>query len=596
MRDALLTSRVQSASPRSEAPPAWKWGAVVAAGFTVVVGVAMVVAHLAHKSSDPWKSPLLLQLKEQLRAEPRNEGLKTRIRELDLNLRKRYFRLLSFKASGVYLLFGGGAVFLIAAGQAQKVNRRPHLPKLNPVAAQQLEQSRGQSRLALAGCGVVVATTFVAVAFGSKSLLPTGSAEVAKLYAEDGSEGRSAMAPDCATHADLRMNWPGFRGFDGSGVAQVTNVPTQLDEASALWHVASPAAGFNSLISYGHRVFFTGGDAKVREVFCINAATGDLQWRQPVQHVPGSPLAFPEISEMTGYCASTAATDGRRVYAWFATGDIAAFTLDGQLVWSRNLGTPHNPYGHATSLRTWQDRVILQFDQGEPEDRLSRLLSLDGRTGRTLWEKPRPVGASWATPIVIEAAGRSQIVALALPLVISYEANDGHELWRAELLEGEVTPSPVFAGGQLYLVSPAARLMALAPDGNGDVGKTHVDWTAEEYLPDISSPVSDGDLVFTVTSSGLLACFDAKDGRKHWEHDFGFEVHASPAIANGRVYALGTQGDVIIVGGSREFVELSHSKLDDEFFASPAFADGKILLRGNKQLWCFGARGEVVLK
>lgn len=581
---------------RSTPVASWRWGAVVAAVFTVLVGIAMMVAHLEHKSSDPWKSPHLLALKEQLRAEPRNEPLKSQIRALDLQLRERYFRLLSFKASGVYLLFGGVGLFLIAAGQIRLINKRPHLPKLNPAAAAEWERSRGQSRMAIAGCGAVVMATFVALALGSKSPLPAGPVEAARLLGGEASEATVPVIPDCASDEELRRNWPGFRGFDGSGVAVATNIPAQLDEASLLWKVESPGVGFNSPLAFGDRVFFTGGDAKLREVFCLSAATGQLLWRQAVANVPGSPAAVPEIDEMTGYCAPTAATDGRRIYAWFATGDIAAFSLEGQLVWSRFMGAPHNLYGHAISLRTWQDRVILQFDQGEPEDRLSKLLALDGRTGRTLWEKPRPVGASWASPIVANAANRSQIVTLALPFVISYAANDGAELWRAEVLDGEITPSPVLAGGRVVVVSPASKLMALNPDGTGDVTQSKVSWTVEEYLPDISSPVSDGELVFTVTSSGLLACFDAKDGQKLWEHDFEMEVHASPAIAEGRVYVIGTHGEVMVTGCAREFAELSRGKLDDKFFASPAFADGRIYVRGNQQVWCFGGRSEAVSK
>jgi outer membrane protein assembly factor BamB len=291
---------------------------------------------------------------------------------------------------------------------------------------------------------------------------------------------------------------------------------------------------------------------------------------------------------MTSYAPNTAATDGRRVYALFATGEMAAFTLDGQRVWARHLGTPKNPYGHATSLATWQDRVVVQFDQGEPENRLSRLLLLDGRTGTSVWEKPRPVGASWASPIVIEAGGVTQVITLAVPWVISYDAANGGELWRAGVLEGEVTPSPVYAGGLLFVVSPSTKLLAIRPDGSGDVTKTHVVWSVEEYLPDISSPVSNGEFVFTVTSSGLLACFGAKDGKKVWEHDYGMECHASPSLAGDTVLLVGNKGDVIGAAAAQDFKELFRVKLEDEFQASPAFAAGKVYLRGTKNVWCFG--------
>ena len=579
---------LEARTPFASAKP-WRLAALVAGVFMGVVGMAMIFAHLEHKSADPWKSPELLQLKEQLRGEPRNESLKTQIRELDLKLRQRYFRLLSFKTSGVYLLFGGAAVLLIAAAQVRLINKRPHLPKLNPLATEQQVRSREQSRLALASCGVVVATTFIAVAFGSKSPLPSRSIDAARLFAEAGTEEAGAVVADCATDEELRANWTGFRGFDGSGVAAATNLPFPLDETAVLWKVAIPAPGFNSPLVFGDRVFFTGGDAKKREVFCFDARTGELRWRHAVEKVPGSP-AVPEIPDMTGYCAPTAATDGRRVYAWFATGDIAAFTLDGQLLWARYLGTPHNPYGLATSLRTWQDHLVVQLDQGEPEDRLSKLLALDGRTGRTIWEKPRPVGASWTSPIVIEAAAKAQIVTLALPFVISYAAADGAELWRADVLDGEVTPSAVFAGDHVFAVSPSSKLLALRPDGSGDVTQSHVAWSIQEYLPDISSPVSDGELVFTVTSGGLMACFDASDGTKVWEHDFEMEVQASPTIAGGQLYVLSTHGDVAVAKVARAFEELGRVKLEDEFYASPALAGGKMILRGNKNLWCFGGQ------
>ena len=132
--------------------------------------------------------------------------------------------------------------------------------------------------------------------------------------------------------------------------------------------------------------------------------------------------------------------------------------------------------------------------------------------------------------------------------------------------------------------------MALRPDGSGNVTESHVAWAVQEYLPDISSPVSDGEVVLTVTSSGLMACFEAQGGKKLWEHDYEMEVQASPVIASGRVYVVSTQGDVAVAAVGQAFTEVSRSKLDDDFYASPAFADGKIILRGKKQLWCFGGR------
>jgi outer membrane protein assembly factor BamB len=566
----------------------WRLTVLVAAVFVLVVGAAMLVAQLQHKSSDPWKAPTLLKLKEQLRAEPKNDALKQQIRELDLKLRQRYFHLLSLKASGIWLLLGGATVLVIAGSQVRRLTRQPPMPQPRPNAAAELAAQTRQSRLAVAACGIVVVVTFGALGLTGSSPLPQSTGELEKLFAAAGSVAEPAA--DCASLEELQANWPGFRGFAGSGVASSANGPTEWAAEAALWKTPLEAPGFSSPVVFGGRVFLTSGDVTEREMICLDTTTGELLWRQAVGAIPGMPVELPEIPDMTSHAPNTAATDGRRVYAMFATGEIAAFTFDGQRVWAKHLGTPKNPYGHATSLATWRDKVVVLLDQGEPEDRLSKLLLLDGRTGAVVWEKPRPVGASWASPIVIEAAGKSQIVTLALPWVLAYDVANGAELWRVEALEGEVTPSPVFAGGLVFVISPSARLLAIRPDGSGDVTKSHVAWSVEEYLPDISSPVSNGELVFTVTSGGLLACFEARDGKKLWEHDFEAECHASPSILGRTVLIVGNKGDVIGAAAGREFKELFRVKLDDEFQASPAFADGKVILRGANNVWCFGKK------
>jgi outer membrane protein assembly factor BamB len=296
----------------------------------------------------------------------------------------------------------------------------------------------------------------------------------------------------------------------------------------------------------------------------------------------------PEVPDSTGYAASTMATDGRRVYAIFATGELAAFTLEGKPLWFKNLGPIKNPYGFATSLATWQDRLILQLDQGESDEAKSKLYALDGRTGQIVWQRPRKVGSSWATPIVIEGAGKAQIITLAVPWVIAYAAADGVELWRVDCLNGEVTPSPVFAGGMVIVASPSEKLLAIRPDGQGDVTKTHVAWTAEENVPDVTSPVSNGALVFTLTTGGLLTCLDGKDGKKQWDHDFETEFHASPGIAGGRLYLFSQKGTAVMVEATRQFKELFRTEMGDAFHASPAFMEDRIILRGLANVWCLG--------
>ena len=402
-----------------------------------------------------------------------------------------------------------------------------------------------------------------------------------------------ALMADQPSARESEVSWPRFRGPDGNGFTLQKGFPQSFNVQSGenvAWSVPVPMAGFSSPVVWGNRVFLSGGDEKKCEVMAFDVATGKLLWESAVPKTKGSPDERPKVPDQCGMAAGTVATDGQRVYAMFADGDIAAFDFDGKVVWAKYLGFPKNQYGFATSLVTWQDRVIVQFDQGDPEDKVSQLLALDSATGNVAWKQERPVGASWATPIVFDAAGKTQIVTCAVPLVISYAAKDGAELWRAEGLDGEVTPSPIFANGTVFAVSPANKLQTIRPDGEGDVTQSHLGWVAEDGIPAVTSPVSDGELVFLVDAGGMMTCYDAKTGKKQWEHDLGDECNASPSIAGGKLYVITAKGVMMVAGALRQYAEVSQSSFGEKVLATPAFAQGKIFVRGMTHLFCLGAK------
>ena len=190
----------------------------------------------------------------------------------------------------------------------------------------------------------------------------------------------------------FQSNWPRFRGPDGSGFSPKANAPLAWDEnvkSGVLWKAPIGQPGFNSPIVWGNRIFISGGSAEKREIYCYDATDGELVWTRAVENLPGSPVKIPDLSESAGYAASTMATDGRLAYAIFANGDLAAVDFHGQLAWAKNLGLPQNAYGHAASLAVWRDRLIVQFDHGDNKPSSSRLMLLEGATGKVVWEKPR---------------------------------------------------------------------------------------------------------------------------------------------------------------------------------------------------------------
>ena len=176
----------------------------------------------------------------------------------------------------------------------------------------------------------------------------------------------------------------------------------------------------------------------------------------------------------------------------------------------------------------------------------------------------------------------------AISLSVDCHSQDEVDTLWAKLLSGEITPSPIFINGLFIAASPSDRLFALRPDGAGDVTKSHLAWESDENVPDVTSPASNGDLVFTVLSHGVVTCHDFKDGKKLWEHELGFDVNASPAIAGDRVYLFGTKGTVAVVEAGRAAKELARFELGEGVFASPAMAQGVMVVRTAKSLFCVG--------
>ncbi|HVV72623.1 MAG TPA: PQQ-binding-like beta-propeller repeat protein [Verrucomicrobiae bacterium] len=561
--------------------------------FVVLIGLTMIAGEIGYKPVLSLTSQRMLDLKAALRANPVDEPLKKSIRELDLQQRRRYFRQLSQMHSGAYLLSAGVAVFVFTVSRISRLRKQPPLLKakgeISPAGSPAAVAARWS--VACSGTAVGVLLFIISVAIGN------AGPEKPSPAGQSAAPAPAQPAPmDPVVLAEMKRSWPRFRGPEGGGCSPFTNEPTRWDVktgAGILWKATVPAPGFNSPISWGERVFFSGGDARSRAVFCLDAKTGQTLWKQDVTNVPGSPSQGVEIPDTTGYSACSMATDGHRVYVIFANGDLAALSLEGKPVWSKSFGPLKNPYGYATSLATWNERVILQLDQGESDDGKSKLYALDGQTGQVVWQTPRKVGSSWATPIVIDAVGKTQIITMAVPWVISYSAADGSELWRVDCLNGEITPSPIFASGLVMLFSPSDRLLAIRPDGQGDVSKTKIAWASEENVPDVTSPVSNGDLVFTITTPGLLTCFDAKTGKKLWEHDYDMEFHSSPGIAGKVLYLFGQKGTALVVEAAPEFKEIYRTEMGDAFHASPVFLDGRIIMRGTTNIWCLGAAAPV---
>ncbi|MDF1576339.1 MAG: PQQ-binding-like beta-propeller repeat protein [Bacteroidales bacterium] len=593
--------------------------------FCGLVALLLILNFWQMKQHEPLESRTIEVLVERLASEPNNEELKEEIRSFDLLARKAYFTSRWQVKTGTWLLLIGGIVLAVSLKIVTDLRSRIEEPEK---VTEELLKARANAQywLMLAG-GLILGMSLVAGILTNdflKEYQQTGSlaetdpgtadVEVIDVFAgqqdpvagtgdsslteetETGltEETRAQAAPDQAQEAvretaaatvsfnreDFKKNQATFRGYMSQGISYHKNIPETWNGSTGenvKWKVAFSKHGYSSPVIWGDRIFISGGDAQSRVVSCYNRHTGQLLWEKAVTGIPGSPAAAPRVSDDTGLAASTMAVDGKRVYAIFATGDVVAFDMEGRQVWGRNLGVPNNHYGHSSSLQVWGNKVVVQYDTNSS----GRMLALNTANGETIWDVERPVHISWASPILIDVEGKIQVVTTADPYVSGHDLESGAELWKAEAMMGEVGASCAYGEGLVFATNEYARLVAIEPRAGAEFV-----WEDDEFLAEAASPVVYNGLLYTATSYGVLACYDARTGEKKFEKEFNNGFYSSPIIADGKVYILDMRGVMHILKADATGTLIAEPELGEGGYAVPAMADGMIYIRGDEHLFC----------
>lgn len=563
--------------------------AVVAAVFSLIVCSLMVTTYVRLRASHPLDSTLVDTYVEKLRETPEDESLRREIRALDLLVRRAFFTGLWQIRIGSFLVLGGVAVLLICLKILSIFRKEPVAPGGIDVTPDQEKTTLITRRLILSG-GVLIMAAAVTVSFFARSTLEKldeiSRQETSGDAAEPGDFGNfwadeTEIVENILDSRELVANWPSFRGPGGSGRALPGDYSIAWNGMSGegvLWSTEIPLPGYNSPIVWENRIFLSGSDGINQEVYCFDAETGTILWQKPVKGIPGSPTEPPAVGEDTGYAAPTMTTDGVRVYALFATGDLACFDYEGNRVWARNLGVPDNHYGHASSLLVYDTLLLVQYDDAsEP-----KLLALDTATGETVWTVLRNVAASWSSPLLVYTGSRPELIVNATPVTTSYDPRTGKKLWQIECLMGEVGPSPAYADGMVFAVNQYAILAAISFETRGIV------WEAYDGLPDASSPLATDEFLILAAGYGLVTCLDAKTGETYWEQEFEEGFYSSPVLAGDRIYLMDRAGVMHIFKADRAYAALGESPLGEPSSCTPAFVADRIYIRGDDHLYCIG--------
>jgi outer membrane protein assembly factor BamB len=269
---------------------------------------------------------------------------------------------------------------------------------------------------------------------------------------------------------------------------------------------------------------------------------------------------------------------------------VAAYDLEGKQQWLVRPGRFSSMHGFCSSPILFKDQVIVNGDH----DGDSYIVSLNRRDGKTLWKTPRENKTrSYCVPIIRELAGRTQMILSGDKCVASYDPQTGKRHWVIDGPTEQFVASVVYnERADLLFVTggyPEHHLIAVRPDGLGNITGTHVAWrnnraSCVSYVP---SPIAEGDFFLVVSDPGYANCFEAKTGKLLWQEKLG-EHHASLVSANGLVYFVSDEGVATVVKPGPTFERVARNELGEGVFASPAISNGQLLLRGDKHLFCIG--------
>jgi outer membrane protein assembly factor BamB len=572
---------------------------IIAGIFTALVGLLLILNYLQIHSGDPLNSAAIKSLVDRLSQEPDNQKLTEEVRLMDLLARKAYFTSIWQIKTGAYLMIFGAVVFVFALRVLQKIRfsiEEPLKSTLSEKMARQKTQRwiavAGLSLLAMAGLSAAFTVNYLKGFDVKKITTKTESSTIEQL--DISSSDTTALAKDSAGVADSSVVIPlnektvwqqqnSFRGALGNGVSSATGVPSNWDgttKKNVLWKSPITVGGNSSPIIWGDKLFLTGAANNRRVVYCFDRNTGKKLWEQDVKQIPGSPSTQPKTSDDTGLAAPTMAADGQAVFAIFGNGDIIAFDHQGVKIWARNLGVPANHYGHASSLQIWGGKVFVQYDTTNG----SKVMALSAETGKNSWSTARTNDISWSSPILAKVSGKMQLILLANPNLSGYDITTGKQLWSVDCMSGEVGPSPSYGGGLVYAANEYAKMVAVDPT------KGTIAWENSDKLPEVSSPVYYKGYVYVATTYAVLACIDAKTGVLKWEYEAKAGFYSSPMIASGKLYIFDTSGRAYVFATGGESKLLASPNLGEKVFATPAFSEGKIYIRGVKNLYCIGTK------
>jgi outer membrane protein assembly factor BamB len=434
---------------------------------------------------------------------------------------------------------------------------------------------------------------------------------------------------DLPVPAPAKGSWPSFRGPSASGVADGQDLPETWNTTTnqnILWRTPIPGLAHSSPVIWGNRIFVTSaissrgnatfkpglyGDGDASDdrsshkwmLYAIDNRTGHIVWERVA--FEGEPRNKRHIKST--YASASPATDGRIVVAWFGSQGVHAYDVDGNHLWTVDLGRvdmgaydiPSYEWGPASSPIIWNDMVFIQCDTQAD----SFLLALEARTGKTIWKADREELPSWGTPTVVRTSAGEELVTNASNFIRGYDPRTGKELWKLGGSSKITAPTPFVANGLVLVASgraPERPLFAIRPGARGDLtlaqdqtSSAAVAWSKTGRGSYVPTPLVYDGILYVLANNGVFDAYEVETGKEIYRQRLepvGSGFSASPVAADGRIYLISEDGDIIVIAAGREFRKLGSNAMGELVMATPALSDGAMYVRGVSTLFAIGKR------
>lgn len=400
-----------------------------------------------------------------------------------------------------------------------------------------------------------------------------------------------------------QANWTHFRGSQLNGISESTKPPVKWSvDSNIRWKTDLAGKGWSSPIVWGDQIWVTSAteDGKTMKAVCLDFKTGKIIFDVPLF----SPDSVESKHSINTYATPTSCIEEGFVYVHFGTyGTACLKTSDGKPVWKRTDLNCTHVQGPGSSPFIYKNLLILHLEGTD----VQYLVALDKNTGKTVWrvERPEkvyeplaPIGKkAYVTPLIVNVNGRDLLISNGSAICQAFDPLTGQEIWRIVQGVDSTIAMPMEENGMVYFIpgfvdSPEGEkyteLIAVNPDGKGDIAKTNVLWKLKMPILQLLTPVIHNGLIYSIDTQNMLACIDAKTGKALYSQRMKNKHYASPICANGRIYFTSAKGETTVIKEGRKLEIETVNQLPGEVFATPAFLRDVILYRTDKSLYCIG--------